>query len=44
MNKRPSRMQGLSYFSKSGGAGREHGLYPGKEGGMPGAGPSPAKM
>ena len=44
MDKRPSRMQGQFYFSKSCGAGREHRLRPGSEGGVHGAGPSPRQM
>jgi hypothetical protein len=41
MDKRPSRMQGQFYFSKSDGAEREHALHPGSEGRVPKAGPGP---
>ena len=44
MDKWPSRMQGQFYFSKSGGAGREHGLHPGSERGVPGAKSNPGQM
>ena len=36
MDKRPSRMQGQFYFSKSCRADMEHGLHIGNEGGVPG--------
>jgi len=44
MDKPPSRMQGQIYFSRLGGAAKEHGLHLGNGGGVPGAGPNLGQM
>jgi hypothetical protein len=44
MDKRPSRMQGQSHFSRSDKVGREHGHHLNSEGGVLGAGPNPRQI